>query len=247
MARKKKPPSGPNNSYLLSFGDTMTTLLAFFIVLNSLAQEQTGANLYEGTGSFVRALNSFGLTGSVPGGRQKTAVPRKETAPKYVVPNNSAQGPDRDAFGPDETHDEGRIIDREREDFERFVIELQKLSEMTETPGVRGEAVFDYFDVLQSNPPLLSPAYRRAMGQILPLLFDAKHRVEVVVWSTSPAPSALERAARQSHQLAIELAELGRLDEVQKSRLVTTARLWIDSEAKRPVVSVITRKLGPHN
>ena len=37
MARcKENCPSGPNNAYLISFGDTMTALLAFFIVLNSL-------------------------------------------------------------------------------------------------------------------------------------------------------------------------------------------------------------------
>ena len=52
MARKQKAPgAGPNMAYLMSFGDTMTTLLAFFIVLNSLAKEQTGAKLYAGTGS----------------------------------------------------------------------------------------------------------------------------------------------------------------------------------------------------
>ncbi|MCA9059275.1 MAG: hypothetical protein KDA85_12285, partial [Planctomycetaceae bacterium] len=33
------PSFGPSQAYLLSFGDTMTALLAFFIVLNSLAKE----------------------------------------------------------------------------------------------------------------------------------------------------------------------------------------------------------------
>ena len=51
MARKKKLPEPPSKAYLISFGDTMTALLAFFIVLNSLAQEQTGAKLHAGTGS----------------------------------------------------------------------------------------------------------------------------------------------------------------------------------------------------
>lgn len=244
MPKKKEPSSGPSNAYLVSFGDTMTTLLAFFIVLNSLATEQTGANLYEGTGSFVRALNNFGMPGNLPGDRKKTAVPRPQSSPHYVVPNESHAKPDRDPLGPDEDPDDGRVIDRELEDFERFVDELKKLSEMTQWPAVRGEAVFDYFDKLQPAPPMLNAAYRRALGQVLPLLYDERHRVEVVVWATSPAPSALERAARQSHQLALEMAELGKLDEAQRARLTTTSRIWMDSDAKRPVISIITRKLG---
>ncbi|MCP4857370.1 MAG: hypothetical protein GY903_23045, partial [Fuerstiella sp.] len=50
-------PPGPNQSYLISFGDTMTALLAFFIILNTLAEEQTGANLHAGTGSFMESVD----------------------------------------------------------------------------------------------------------------------------------------------------------------------------------------------
>jgi hypothetical protein len=63
MAECKNCPSGPNNSYLISFGDTMTALLAFFIILNTLAEEQTGANLHAGTGSFMDTVDKFGLAG----------------------------------------------------------------------------------------------------------------------------------------------------------------------------------------
>ena len=41
----------------------MTALLAFFIALNSLAHEQTGAHLYAGTGAFIRAFSSEGHVG----------------------------------------------------------------------------------------------------------------------------------------------------------------------------------------
>ena len=68
MAKKKKlEPSVPSKAYLVSFGDTMTALLAFFIVLNSLAKEQTGANMYSGTGSFVSAFSNSGLPGDLFG------------------------------------------------------------------------------------------------------------------------------------------------------------------------------------
>ena len=87
MAKKPKAPdSGPSNAYLLSFGDTMTALLAFFIVLNSLAEEQSGANLYAGSGSFVQTTASFRAPGSATGDTQKTAVPLKAPSPLYMVP-----------------------------------------------------------------------------------------------------------------------------------------------------------------
>ena len=59
MARKKEPDKGPSQAYLISFGDTMTTLLAFFIVLCSMAEDQTGANLYSGNGLVPRRCQRY--------------------------------------------------------------------------------------------------------------------------------------------------------------------------------------------
>ena len=86
MARKPKPPDKPpSKAYLVSFGDTMTTLLAFFIVLNSLADEQTGANLHAGTGSFIQALESGGLGGGTMA-KSRRAFQQGEAAPKFIPP-----------------------------------------------------------------------------------------------------------------------------------------------------------------
>jgi hypothetical protein len=95
MARKQKAPgAGPNMAYLMSFGDTMTTLLAFFIVLNSLAKEQTGAKLYAGTGSFVSAVSSFGMPGSAPGDNSRHVIKIEEPVPTYVVPDPEGGEPE---------------------------------------------------------------------------------------------------------------------------------------------------------
>ena len=76
MSRKQKPPpSKPSKAYLVSFGDTMTALLAFFIVLNSFAKDQTGANMHSGTGSFVNAMSTSGLPGHYPGDRSDLVSP----------------------------------------------------------------------------------------------------------------------------------------------------------------------------
>ena len=84
MARcKESCPSEPNNAYLISFGDTMTALLAFFIVLNSLAEEQSGANLHAGTGSFMKTVDKFGLAGKVNSDLSAQAFQQDAIAPKY--------------------------------------------------------------------------------------------------------------------------------------------------------------------
>ncbi len=244
MARKKKPPpSGPSNAYLMSFGDTMTTLLAFFIVLNSLAQDQTGANLHAGTGSFMKTMASGGMQTNLIEDRQKSLIKMDDSRPLYVVPSEDNKEPDGSALGPDKTDDGVRVIDREKEDFERFINELEKLSELKEQPDVRGEAVFDYFNKMGTDGTLLTEEYRAAMAEVIPLLYQPNYRVEVIVWATTPATSAWKRAAIQAKTITNEIAKLGALKPRQQLRLRGTSKLWFDKKAKRPILTIVTRKL----
>ncbi|MCZ6596402.1 MAG: OmpA family protein [Planctomycetota bacterium] len=56
--RKKGAPA-----WMVSFGDMMTLILTFFILLISLAREQAEGLVAQGIGSFVVELRSFGLPG----------------------------------------------------------------------------------------------------------------------------------------------------------------------------------------
>ena len=56
---KKKGAPG----WMVSFGDMMTLILTFFILLVALAKEQQVGLIAKGVGSFVIALRSFGLPG----------------------------------------------------------------------------------------------------------------------------------------------------------------------------------------
>ena len=241
MPLKRKKPSGPNNSYLLSFGDTMTTLLAFFIVLNSLSEDQTGANLHAGTGSFVRAVSSAGMQSHFIEARGKQAVKMQQPNALYMVESESDE--EKGSKGPDDNDDAVRIIDRQREDFERFMKELGRLAEMKEEPNVRGETVFDYFTPLGKGDTILTDSYRSALSQIIPLLHQPDYRIEIIVWATTPSDSAWTRAAEQSHKIGAEISILGRLNAKQKMQIQTTAKPWFDEKAKRPVVSFVTRRI----
>lgn len=245
MAKKKKaPPKGAGNAYLISFGDTMTTLLAFFIVLNSLAEDQTGMNLYQGTGSFSRAMNSFGLTGNLPGKRGKQVAQLEAPAPDYVVGDRDNSESHQSATGPDENPNDLRVIDREAEDFQRFVTEIARLSEVEPLPDTQGEAVFDFFNKLNRKPPHLTPAYQEGMSHALPLLHRSSYRTEVIVWSTSPSRSAWMRATDLAEQIVQELAQMANLTPLDRGRLIGLARPWIDSKAKRPTLSVVVRRVA---
>ena len=247
MARKKKPSSGPSNAYLLSFGDTMTTLLAFFIVLNSLAEDQTGANLHSGTGSFAQAMTAIGGGGSVPGNRGKTVVRQNAPMPDYVVPDPDGERSETGAAGPDDNPNELRVIDRDDDDFQRMMDEMSRLAEIDKKTSVTGEAVFDYFNRLNREAPLLSQEYRDAMTNVIPLLHQSQYEVMLIVWATTPGRKAWTRATEQASAITEELASMARLSEQQRGQLRGVAKPWFDKKAKRPVLSVIARRVTTAN
>ncbi len=66
MLRRRKSADSHINTegWMMSYADMATILLAMFIVLSTLGKDQSGVNLYNGTGSFRKALDSFGLPGA---------------------------------------------------------------------------------------------------------------------------------------------------------------------------------------
>lgn len=60
-------------AWMVSFGDMMTLILTFFILLVSLSTQQQNGLLARGLGSFVVAVRSFGLDGLI-GDNQKLEI-----------------------------------------------------------------------------------------------------------------------------------------------------------------------------
>jgi len=77
MSNEDKFKKAPVPAYMMSYGDMMTLLLTFFILLVSMAQEQNAGFVAAGRKSFVRALNSGGLPGVLFSGRRPISLGEK--------------------------------------------------------------------------------------------------------------------------------------------------------------------------
>jgi Membrane MotB of proton-channel complex MotA/MotB len=244
MARCKCPAHGPNMGYLVSFGDTMTALLAFFIVLNSLAEEQTGANLHSGTGSFIRALNSFGMSGTSNSDQSKLAFQMNATSPLYFVPDPEERPPERNPTGPDEDGDDGRVLDREREQFQRFLDEIKRLTPPEKERDVEGEVSFDVLGKLPAEGSPMTPEVRVTLSSVGAMLRKTDYTMQITVWATTPSQTAWTRAVRQAAELRTESIRLLNLDPGQQTRVAASGRSWISKDLKRPAVSITLRRLA---
>jgi hypothetical protein len=235
--RKRRLPSRASNGYLISFGDTMTAMLAFFIVLNTLAKDQTGANLHAGTGSFVLALNSLGVPGVFPGEASRLVHPMEGTTPKYKV--DTEAGEDDQGHGPDETDNRLRVLDRDLDSVQRLLTELDELFDVSEREMESRAVVFDLFDPLgPEGKPLLPPPAVKVLGQALPLLSRPGTRLEVRLWSPTPAPSAIARTLDQSRQVAREIRKTFPHHQEALATMRVSASTWGLSDQQRPVLSI---------
>jgi hypothetical protein len=83
----------------VAYCSIMTLLLAFFIILQAFATEQQAGLFYAGQGSFVRALETFGLGGlwDPPGARAL----RGESGPRYMSTEGQEDPPDERRIDPE--------------------------------------------------------------------------------------------------------------------------------------------------
>jgi hypothetical protein len=250
MARKKPAPSfPPSKAYLVSFGDTMTALLAFFIVLNSFAKDQTGANMHSGTGSFINAISSIGLPGQFPGDRTHLINPKLAPAPIYAVGDPEDEQHFSERLGPDSDPDSGRIIDRQTENFKRFLNEINRQFQVDEKLPTRSQIVFDSFEKLQkpgrSVPyqPLQQNAILITSETVGRLFFQPELELEIVVWATQPSRNAMKRAMETAMAIQDQVDSSFQLTPEQRSRISVAAKPWLFTDALRPKISFVLSRM----
>lgn len=242
MGRKKKPESGPNNGYLISFGDTMTALLAFFIVMNSLATDQTGANLYSGTGSFINVSDGMGVPGLFVAGRSTYPLQMHQPAPIYIVGDEDDDTVDNQSTGPDDTGEEAIVKDFEQDQLERFLKQMQEDNTVTPQDMIQGEVAFDMMKSLPKDGDIFVEELKEQLLALSPALRRPGYEMQIQVWATTPAPSAWLRAAAQAEELQRRIPEFLQMTGKETLRIKAIAGPWHTADLKRPSVSLLVRK-----
>lgn len=84
--RTKKPDEPPIGvpAYMVSFGDMMTILLTFFILLCSYSTERQAGFVSDGIGSFKNSINAMGLPSIMPADRDPIELGAKRV--RYQSP-----------------------------------------------------------------------------------------------------------------------------------------------------------------
>lgn len=224
----------------------MTALLAFFIVLNSFSKEQTGANMYAGTGSFMNTSSNIPLPGGESGNRSKLVFQKKAPAPVYAIESERKESSSNK--GPDDSPDDERIIDRQTESFKRFLSDINETYQVDETPPTKSQIVFDSFENLNRPQPdepfypLKRNAIRLAAEAIMKLR-EQDFELEVVVWSNMPGEKQLIAAMEKALAIQLQIDAIFRLSNDQRSRLRVTSKPWLFSDAIRPRLSFVISRM----
>jgi hypothetical protein len=244
MTRKSRPPSKkPSKAYLVSFGDTMTALLAFFIVLNSFAKDQTGAKLHAGTGSFLEALKRTGAEGNNFGTRSDQNIKRVTQAPIYAVPEKWPKNPHKRS-GPDEQDDQQRIINRQAEEFQRFLNQINERFGISTGDPTASQVVFDSFEKLGNTPKtVLGPNAIQLASDVIGQLSEVSFEVEVIVWATMPSQLALRNANQSAHLIEQFIENSFRFSGEQRKRFSVSAQPWLFVDATRPKLSFVLSRM----
>ena len=246
MARKEKAPdAGPSKAYLVSFGDTMTALLAFFIVLNSLAKEQTGANMYNGTGSFVTAFAKSGTPGGMTGNRSRDMIQQTQQSSVYALAGNLDKNVDPDNVGPDEDGHRERIADRDKEQFQKFLAEIEKKFGLNSEPPIRNQVVFDSFSSFNRKTGSLSPHALQLASETIPKLRKGDTKLEIVLWATMPSKRIIDKTLEKSLLVKKQIEESYWLKPQEKQKIRYTVKPWLFSDAKRPIISFVISEQAP--
>ena len=235
--RKRKPPSKPSKSYMISFGDTMTAMLAFFIVLNTLAKEQTGANLYTGTGSFIATINSMGLPGTVPTASSKYVMQMQDAAPKYIVSDETSK--ERlPGNGPDEEDNLQRVLDRELENLQRAIVEWEQHFDVTMDAEESSAVTIDLFEPLGKGTHLLPKDAKKVLVESLAMVSRPGFEIEIDIWAPTPSKSAITRTSKTAVQIKETLKQDFPMLFTNGDKVRCCVKLWPLSDEKRPVMSV---------
>jgi hypothetical protein len=101
-AKKKGGADAINTEgWMMSYADMATVLLAMFIVLSTLGQDQTGVNLQKGLESWRDSRHTFGLGGAFQ--TSSNVIQHEAVGPNYALQEDGDVGQNGAGPHPEET------------------------------------------------------------------------------------------------------------------------------------------------
>jgi hypothetical protein len=224
---------------MLSYASLITVMWMCFVALTTLAEDQTGSSLQVGVGALNRALSNGGLTDAAGENPAETPSRLFAASPQYVMPQSHSLDSETVAedSGPD-----GELIDREEQDYQRFLNELERMSAVEKLPAIEGDVSFDSFEQLPEGRAIPTSLWESA-DNLRQQFGDADYEVELTVWAATPSASAWSRAAEQATKLRDAIAQRLQLSDDMLPRFHAVSRPWVYSNLDRPTVSLSVRRI----
>ena len=184
MANKPKedhPKGAP--MYMVSFGDMITIMLTFFILLCSYSTERQSGFVSDGIGSFKTRLNTMGLPGIMPGIKHPVDLGANKVRFKPAKALNYELLEQAD----------GSINDLNRNALRQVVKEALKEDKVTRLP------VIFVFDFQKSS---ITDAHIEAIDQFGPILASSNSKIRVEGFSYEE-----NKSRRESRSIAWKRAD----------------------------------------
>jgi hypothetical protein len=212
-------------------------------VVSSLAEDQTGANLKAGTNSLNDALHNFGLPGDSARKTHGATTRSLAPSPLYVLPRSPEVDADGDPVDFDDDAEIRQVIDREGEDFQRFLNELERMSSVEQLPSIEGDVSFDCFESLANSERTIPPSLWESAKHLEQLFAQNDYEIELTVWAATPSQSAWIRSAEQADELRDAITGRLQLSAESAVRFHAVSRPWMYSNLDRPTASLTVRRL----
>jgi flagellar motor protein MotB len=227
---KKKPADSVINAegWMMSYADMATILLAMFIVLSTLGNDQTGASLNKGLESWRESRQFFGLDGLFP--NSKRAMGFNESNPRYAMDQPDTDGPRVE-----------QTLEGEQATLQNLQKEFERRFAMEKEAPQLGRASLDFFDPLNAKAPYLNARHESTLLQLTPYLLRTDYEAELVVWAPMPSESAMKRTLEKASALAGEIRAT--LPPGTNPTLMSVAQTWSHADNQRPVFSLILSRV----
>jgi hypothetical protein len=148
-------------------------------------------------------------------------------------------------IGPDEVDEERSVLDREKEQFQKFLTELENQLDLSSLPAIEDQVAFDTFEAPETKSGKLSLQAVQLLSEAVAKLRQPDVTLEIVLWANMPSASSLKRKLQQSVDLRKEVEQTFWMREDQKTRIRYRVKPWLFADAKRPYMSVILGKEKP--